>query len=138
MKLAHIKLQVGVKILLKNKTGQFLLLRRSAEKYPKTDGVWDIVGGRINIGVDLINNLRREIKEETGLEYQGEPLLIAAQDILRPDKHVVRLTYQGEIEGVPVLNDESSECKWASISEMEQMKDLDVFVAELIQKNLVM
>jgi len=41
-------LQVGVKVLLKNKAGQYLLLRRALEKYPEIQGRWDIVGGRIN------------------------------------------------------------------------------------------
>jgi len=42
------ELQVGVKILLKNSEGKYLLIRRSAEKYPEVGARWDIVGGRID------------------------------------------------------------------------------------------
>ncbi len=61
-------LQVGVKILLKSKEGKYLLVKRSAEKYPEVGAKWDIVGGRIDPGSSLIDNLKREVMEETGLE----------------------------------------------------------------------
>jgi ADP-ribose pyrophosphatase YjhB (NUDIX family) len=76
-------LQVGVKILLKNKEGKCLVACRSAEKYPEVGAKWDIVGGRITPGIPLIENLKREVREETGLEIIYEPKLITAQDILR-------------------------------------------------------
>src|SRR3990167_1376930 len=93
------QLQVGVKAILRNEEGKILLLRRSQAKYPDVKGdVWDIVGGRIEPGTPLLDNLRREIREETGLQLQGVPKLIAAQDILKnPEKHVVRLTYIAEV-----------------------------------------
>jgi ADP-ribose pyrophosphatase YjhB (NUDIX family) len=50
-----IKLQVGVKIFLKNAAGKYLLVRRSAQKYPDAQGSWDIVGGRINPGSKLLD-----------------------------------------------------------------------------------
>src|SRR3990167_9057908 len=107
------ELQVGVKILLKNKDGRYLVVRRSPEKYPEVGPKWDFVGGRINLGISLIENLRREVKEETGLEIIGEPKLISAQDILRLEgKHIVRLTYSGEAEGEVVISDEHSDFKW--------------------------
>ena len=100
------ELQVGVKALLKNKEGKYLLVKRSSEKYPDIKGEWDIVGGRIQPGSTLFDNLKREIREETKLNLEREPKLIASQDILQTEgRHVVRLTYLGEIEGQPRLND---------------------------------
>lgn len=59
------ELQVGVKILLRNNEGKYLLVRRSSEKYPEVGHYqWDIVGGRIDPGFPLLDNLNREIKEE--------------------------------------------------------------------------
>jgi len=52
----NIILQVGVKALLQNSEGKYLLLRRSLEKYPEIKGRWDIVGGRIDPGSILIEN----------------------------------------------------------------------------------
>ncbi len=75
------KLQVGVKILLRNKDGKYLLVKRSSKKYPEVEQSWDIVGGRINPGSSLLENLKREVKEETELNIIGEVELIGAQDI---------------------------------------------------------
>lgn len=123
------ELKVGVKILLKNKEGKYLLIRRNLEKYPEIKGEWDIVGGRIEEGKSLLDNLKREIKEEINLNLEEEPKLIAAQDILRiPGKHVVRLTYLGNIEGEPQLDmDENIDYKWLNINKIKEISDLDIY-----------
>jgi ADP-ribose pyrophosphatase YjhB (NUDIX family) len=129
-----IDLQVGVKALLKNKEGKYLLIRRSLKKYPEVKGRWDIPGGRIKPGTSLNENLKREIFEETGLALTGKPKLMAAQDILRiAGKHVVRLTYQAEAEGEVKLDmGENDEYKWLSLSEMKKMKNIDIYFKELL------
>lgn len=126
-------LQVGVKILLKNTEGKYLLVRRSSEKYPEVGAVWDIVGGRIEIGTPLLENLQREIFEETKLELVGEPKFIAAQDILKTDKHVVRLTYVGEAQGDVILDEENTEYKWFSREELDQIEALDSYFKEVLK-----
>lgn len=133
-------LQVGVKILLKNIEGKYLLVRRNPKKYPEVGAKWDIVGGRIDPGTPLMENLKREIKEEVNLEYQGQPTLVAAQDILRVEgRHVVRLTYTGEIQGEPKLDDDHLEAKWFSSKELESLpeSELDIYLKELIEKSIL-
>jgi ADP-ribose pyrophosphatase YjhB (NUDIX family) len=134
-----VKLQVGVKALLKNKDGQYLMLRRSLEKYPDIKGRWDIVGGRIDPGSVLIDNLKREIKEETDLELVGQPRLIAAQDIIpKPEIHVIRLTYIGEVAGDIKLDEsENDQYKWHTIEELKQITDLDIYFKELLDNNQI-
>lgn len=132
------ELQVGVKVLLKNEQGKYLLIRRSPEAYPEVGPTWDIVGGRIELGTTLLENLRREVKEEIGLYLKGGPTLIAAQDILRDGKrHIVRLTYKGVIDGTPRLDSDHTEFKWVSLKEMKHVKPLDSYVRELLDKGLV-
>lgn len=134
------ELQVGVKILLKNSEGKYLLVRRNPKKYPEVGPKWDIVGGRIDPGSTLMDNLRREIKEEVGLDYTGEPKLAAAQDILKvPGRHVVRLTFLGEIEGEPKIDDDHLEVKWFLGKEIREMSEemLDIFFKELVEKEII-
>ncbi|MEK7648334.1 MAG: NUDIX hydrolase [Patescibacteria group bacterium] len=133
------ELQVGVKILLKNKEGKYLLLRRSLEKYPEVNGRWDCVGGRIVAGTPLMDNLRREVREETGLEIIGNPKLIAAQDILKNnDRHTVRLTYSGNAEGEVALDTtENDRYQWYSWNELIQLDDVDVYVKELLDSGII-
>ena len=131
---SDIALQVGVKILIENQEGKFLLLRRSLDKYPEVDGRWDIVGGRIDPGETLIENLRREVSEETGLELTGEPKLIAAQDILRNENlHVVRLTYLGRATGdIKLDTEENDKYQWHTREDLKKLEDLDRYLKELL------
>ena len=105
---------------MKNKEGKYLLVRRNLEKYTVIKGEWDIVGGRIEPGSRLIDNLEREVFEETKLKITSGPVLVHAQDIIPNDeKHVVRLSYVGETEGEPVLDkEENVEYKWLTIQEI--------------------
>jgi ADP-ribose pyrophosphatase YjhB (NUDIX family) len=135
------ELQVGVKILLKNKEGKYLLVRRNPKKYPEVGPKWDIVGGRIEPGSSLMENLKREIKEEVGLEYEGDPCLVAAQDIFVPnqERHVVRLTYTGQIEGNPTINEEHIEAKWFFSEDIKLLdaEILDSYFKELLDKKII-
>ncbi|MCC7160655.1 NUDIX domain-containing protein [Candidatus Nomurabacteria bacterium] len=126
------ELQVGVKVLLKNKDGKYLVLQRSEEKYPGVGAKWDIPGGRINPGFSLMENLKREVMEETGLEITGEPKLITAQDILKTDKHVVRLTYLGFADGEVKLSDEHKEYKWLSLEDLKNLEPMDRYFKEVL------
>lgn len=131
-----VTLQVGVKVLLKNKQGKYLLLKRSLVKYPEINGRWDIVGGRIDAGTPLLDNLKREVKEETGLTLNSDPTLIAAQDILPGSKkHVVRLTYVADIKGKPKLDAvEHEEYKWFSLEEIKELDDVDYYFKQILHK----
>jgi len=131
----EIKLQVGVKALIKNSEAKYLVLKRNPEKYPEMDDVWDIPGGRIDPGMSLFDNLSREIKEETSLILTGEPRIIAAQDILRVEgKHVIRLTYLAEAEGqARVDGNEHEEYEWLNLEELEELDGLDSYLKELIK-----
>ena len=128
------ELQVGVKILLKNREGEYLTLLRSAIKYPEAGEQWEIVGGRIDPGTDLITNLKREVLEETGLEIIGKPKLVDAQDILKPNRHIVRLTYIGEGDGEVKISDEHTDFKWLSLEEISKLEPIDKFLKDTLSK----
>ena len=131
-------LQVGVKAFLRNPQGKYLLVRRNSATY-QTKGSWDIVGGRIEPGTELMSNLEREVREETGLRIVSEPKLIAAQDIMpNAEKHVVRLTYIADAEGDVTLDtNENVEYAWLSAEEIAAREDLDIYVKALIEKGLL-
>jgi 8-oxo-dGTP pyrophosphatase MutT (NUDIX family) len=131
-------LQVGVKVLLKNPDGKYLLLKRNPDKYKNVKGNWDIIGGRINPGTALLENLFREVKEETSFELTDNPTLIAAQDILTMDeRHIVRLTYTANIEGEPILSDESIDYNWFTFEELKNHPDLDIYCKMLIDQGKI-
>ena len=125
------ELQVGVKVLLKNSKGKYLLMRRSSYE-ERGAGKWDIAGGRLEAATSLMENLAREVKEETGLAMKNEPRLLAAQDIIWPDRHVVRITYSAEVEGEPRLGLEHSEFGWFTYEEMQKMDTMDDYLKKLL------
>ena len=138
--MANKYLQVGVKAILKNEKGEILLLRRNPEKYPEIGPKWDVAGGRIDIGSPLLENLKREVMEETGLEIASEPKLVYGQDIMGverfPGRHIVRLTYIAKAFGEAVTCDESLEYKWFSMEEIKNLPDeeLDQYLKEVLEK----
>jgi 8-oxo-dGTP pyrophosphatase MutT (NUDIX family) len=62
MRTKHKLFFIGVKGLIQNTSGQLLLLKRVE------DNTWDLPGGRIDKDEQPEETMRREIKEETGLE----------------------------------------------------------------------
>ena len=128
------ELQVGVKIILQNKEGKYLVVLRSAIKYPDAGAQWEVVGGRIKPGTSLMQNLKREVMEETSLQITGEPKLLAAQDILKSSKHIVRLTYIGSASGEVKLSDEHTGYKWLDLEEILALDPIDPFLKEVLDK----
>ncbi len=131
------ELQVGVKILLKNNEGKYLIVHRLLEKYPGAKGSWDIPGGRINRGETLLANLKREVREETGLALIETPEIFGVQDILRvKNKHIIRLTYQGLTNGKVNLSEEHDDYLWLSLDKLKFFPDLDVYLKNLLISKL--
>jgi len=132
------KLQVGVKVLIKNSDNKYLLLQRALAMDNETEAHWDIPGGRIEPEEPLLEALSREISEETGLTLTSMPRLLGAQDIFVSAKelHVVRLTYVADGGGEAVMSHEHQNTKWASLDEALDV-NLDPYLREILsqQKN---
>jgi len=113
------------------KDGKYLILKRSLEKkaFP---GRWTVAGGGLEVD-DYVNtpkttpdawyfvltdSLRREIKEETGLEV-GELHYLLDLAFIRPDGiPVLTISYYGDFKSGEVkLNGENTEYHWATYEE---------------------
>jgi len=65
------KIVVVAGVILKE--GKFFLVRRPLHK--KDGGLWEFPGGKVEAGEDLLDSLKRELKEELDLEVlEGEVL----------------------------------------------------------------
>ena len=128
------ELQVGVKIILKNKEGHYLLLKRSPKTHKDVpeDERWEIPGGRIQPGIPLEDGLHRELQEETQLKLTCKPKLIATHDIFPKGKHVVRLTYIADMEGEPVLGEEHTEYAWVPYLQLKSWQGLCPYVQDVV------
>jgi ADP-ribose pyrophosphatase YjhB (NUDIX family) len=69
-----------------DQAGRILLIRRS------DNGLWAIPGGLMDIGEDIARTVRREVKEETGLDVEPEAIV----GIYSNPRHVIEFP-NGEV-----------------------------------------
>lgn len=109
--------QIGVKGLIRRKDGKILLLKIPA--WGGNPGYWDMPGGRMDPGETFEQTLRRELAEEIGFTYTGEPKQICA--VLSPvtipvgDRRVplVLLPYEVRLpEDISITLNEEESFEW--------------------------
>ena len=99
------------------KDGRVLLVRRA--QAPAKD-VWTLPGGRVEIGETLVECVRREIAEETGLGIDviglaGYREMILAADVGARGRHFVILPFAAQWRsGEVTLNEELAEFRWTA------------------------
>lgn len=98
--------------------GKFLLIKRSEteKNYP---GLWAPTGGRAEIGETMVETIRREVREETGLEITNEAAFLNSYCFGK----TVAAAFLVRATGSQVkLGDELTDYKW--ISSEEELKEL--------------
>ncbi|HOX58720.1 MAG TPA: NUDIX domain-containing protein [Candidatus Paceibacterota bacterium] len=108
--------------LIYNAADEVLVIRTH-----KWSNLWGIPGGKIKWGETSVEALRRELKEETGLEIAGIEFVLV-QDCIRSkefyrDAHFVLLNYTCRCAGKPAvkLNDEAREFRWVTAAQALEM-----------------
>lgn len=97
---------VGVGAIIADDRGRLFLARRGA-KATNERGLWEFPGGSVEFGEPLAAALRREIREEYGIDIEVGELLDVADHIL-PDEgqHWVSPTYLCRIvSGTPTIRE---------------------------------
>ena len=99
-----------------------LLVRR------RDDGRWEPPGGILELGETITAGLRREVREETGLDIEPGPLTGVYQNLRQ---HVVALAFRCEPTGGQLTTSaETSELRWASADEVPTLT-AEVFAVRL-------
>jgi mutator protein MutT len=125
---------VGVGAIIVDQQGRLFLARRGP-KAKNERGLWEFPGGSVELGERLVDALRREIREEYGVEIEvGEQLDVV--DHILPDEgqHWVSPTFICRIEsGEPVIRepDKCSEIGWFSLGQVPP--DLTVISRENLE-----
>lgn len=103
--------------------GRVLLVRRGS---PPLQGQWSIPGGILESGETLIEGVRRELAEETGIDVRVGTLIEVFERIDRDPSgkaqyHFVVLDYLCEaVRGIALAGSDVSEVAWAAPFELEK------------------
>ena len=98
--------------------GCVLLERHAPNGKDSTIHLWDIPGGKVEIGETPEQAVVREIREEMGVEIEAVRLLPRLDVSVCNEKHWVLATYECQIlSGEPVLGED---LQWFPISLLEQ------------------
>lgn len=103
-----------------NGRGELLVVRRGKEP---AKGTLDLPGGFVDNAETAEEGVRREIKEETGLEVDGVEYLFSIPNIYRysgMDIHTLDMFYVCRVEGRPTVKpaDDASTCAWVPLSKV--------------------
>ena len=105
--------------------GRVLLVERGQEPQK---GLWSLPGGVLELGERLADGLRREIREETGLEIRVLELVEVFERILpdgegRPEYHYVLIDYLCEKAGGELRpGDDVSRAAWVDLERLGEYR----------------
>lgn len=124
--------------MVQNSEEKILIVRESSDYVEGSlKGIYDVVGGRISSEESLIDGLKREVKEEAGLEVEiGELVHVDEkfQEIKGEKVHIVRIYYQCTSDSSEVvLSKDHDSFEWI---EPHNHKNFNLFydVAEVFDK----
>lgn len=121
------------------KDGRALIVRRAHE--PRK-GEWSLPGGRVELGESLVDAVRREIREETGLEIDVGPMVEVFDRVHRLDGrvryHFVIVDYLCTCTGGALCaGDDAEDVAWVEAAQLEEY-GVNEFAAAVIRKGLLM
>ena len=124
---------VGVGALI-FREGRVLLVRRG---HAPSLGEWSIPGGALEVGETLAEGVKREAREETGLEVEPVATVdvvdrIARDEAGRVQFHYVLVDYLCRVTGgSEAFADDAVGLRWAAMDELEEVAE---FTREVIKK----
>ena len=133
-----------VEAIIYNEKGEILLIQCR----PKWGEYWHTIGGHIDIGETAEQALRREVKEEAGLELD-DIKFIGWQDVINPEGyykkvHSIDLNFCARMSGGKITkSDEMEKYVWAKPDEAlrtlkidpSSMKTIEFYFEHLEKKN---
>ena len=130
---------VAITAFIKNIKGdKFLIIKRHRNEiaYP---GKWSFPGGKVERGQTIIETLRREVKEEVGLEIEDYKEYLRDYTFVRPDGHnVVGFSFLVRAKSENVcLSKDFEDFKWIrpeELSNFDHIKGIENAVKLVFKK----
>jgi 8-oxo-dGTP diphosphatase len=104
--------------------GNVLALRRAASKDAGA-GLWETLSGRVPLGEEPLESVKREILEESSLVVKVEPQPFTAYQATRKNVPMIVLVYRAHyVSGEVVLSEEHDAFDWLSPAEFAERSTL--------------
>jgi 8-oxo-dGTP diphosphatase len=102
------------------KDGKILLGKRRKDPFK---GYWDVPGGFLELGEHPLDGVKRELKEETGLEIEVEEVLGFFMDKYGAGgDETLNISFVASIkDGTPRADDDITELAWFSVDEIPEV-----------------
>lgn len=114
-------------------TGNKVLLMKRAKNFSKLSygkDVWDLPGGGVDFGEDVIEALRREMAEETGIQMDPSVGLKTVLSYTINDDsritHRINIIYALELDSRPEIKLSGEHSEFIFTDNEEGLKDLDM------------
>jgi len=121
MKIGFDYIGVGCGALIVNDKNETLLQKRTS-KSRNGAGFWSKPGGGVEFGEKVEDTVKRELKEELGIDVEIIKFLCFTDDILKSDnQHWITLNYLAKIIGGEVQNlepEKHEEVRWFSLDSL--------------------
>lgn len=125
-------LSLSIKIIIKDQSGNCLLLKRSPNSKANA-GKWEFPGGKVDPGENFEEALIREVKEETGLVVSISRLL-GATEVELAERKIIYLIMEGRLEsGKVVTSEEHEDFRWIApraLSGIDLVEQFKRFIEE--------
>ena len=114
---------VSVAAAVVNSAGEVLVVRR------RDNGRWEPPGGVLELDEDIHQGLRREVREETGLDIEIDRLTGVYKNMVL---NVVALVFRCRVGGgVLTVNEEATDFRWLSAGQVPR-HTAEVFAVRLL------
>ena len=103
--------------------GSILLIRRGS---PPGEGLWSVPGGRVQRGESLVDAVRRELQEETGLDGEvGDA--VGWTELIGRRRHYVIVDYRVTVapDAVPTAGSDAADAAWVAFDDLENWDLVD-------------
>lgn len=123
-------LRIAVGALIRDGEGRVFVHRRGPYRR-FLPNCWDLVGGHVEPGEDLLSALRREVTEETGWTVRGTPVLVHVEDwsapgVDGPEAHRefdFLVDVDGDLERPAIERPKHTEHRWIGPGETEVLDE---------------
>jgi ADP-ribose pyrophosphatase YjhB (NUDIX family) len=113
-----------------------LLVRRAL---PPRQGEWSLPGGQLELGESLVEGVRREVKEETGIEVAVGPVVEVFDRVHRDEGGRIRYHFVivdflcGPVGGELRAGDDAADVRWVARADIGGL-GVNAFAAAVIEQ----